>query len=294
MSTGGDIARPRGIDVSKWQATTPDLAGQSFMIARASIGTTADERYAQHIAKARAAGIYTGAYHFNWHDGPSPEVQAAFFLARAGDVDMYALDVEGEQAFTRDESRRFIEEIQRRGKRVGLYHSLSGYFDVGQDWRWVAYWPTGATEPPIPWDIWQYGSDPRYKPRKIDGNVATDPDTLAWIAGRDTAMAGMVLTDLGSFAGTITLTKPWKAWEVSSDKQTAEIPAGTKFRAYATCHYHAGGYPGYLIQNNDRALVMPAGASVGLIVVPDPKPAPEPRSYGVTVGGKDVGSVTLP
>lgn len=290
---GGDPDRPRGIDVSKWQTTTPSLVGKAFLIARASIGLTPDTRYAQHIAAARKAGVITGAYHFNWRE-ISPVEQAHYFLDRAGNVDLYALDVEGEHAFTRAQTETFIDAVHARGKTVGLYHSRSGYFDAGQDWRWVAYWPTDKdTAPGIAWDIWQYGSDPTYKPTIIDGNVARDDATLARIAGKDD-MAGMVLTDLGSFAGSVTLTKPWKAWEVSTDKQTAEIPAGAKFRAYATCKYHAGNHPGFLIENEDRALVLPAGVSVGLIVTPDPKPEPATKSYDVTVGGKAVGAVILP
>lgn len=293
--SGGDPTRPRGIDVSKWQTTTPSLADKAFLIARASIGTTPDDRYAQHIAAARAAGIITGAYHFNWNTGASPAEQARYFLARAGEVDLYALDVEGAHGFSHEQTATFIDEIHAHGKTIGLYHSRSGYFDAGQDWRWIAYWPADHdTAPSIPWDIWQYGSDPSYKPTNIDGNVAKDAATLARIAGKDDTMAGMVLTDLGSFAGSVTLTKPWKAWEVSTDKQTAEIPAGAKFRAYATCKYHTGNHPGFLIENEGRALVLPAGVSVGLIVTPDPKPEPAAKSYDVMVGGKAVGAVILP
>jgi hypothetical protein len=153
----GDLSI-RGIDLSKWQSSTPSLTGMDFVIARASIGTTADERFAQHIGKARAAGAVTGAYHFNWRTGASPEEQARFFVAKAGAVDLLFLDVEGDQAFTADQSKRFIAEVHRLGRKCGLYMSASVYrWTLGQDYHWIAKW--GSTPPNGAWDFWQYTSD---------------------------------------------------------------------------------------------------------------------------------------
>ena len=159
-----------GIDVSAYQTTTPSLAGLSFAFAKASEGLFADPKYAMHQANFAKAGIVTGAYHFNRSDVGDPAKQATFFLGIAGNVDLYALDVEGTHAFSLAESQAFIATIHKAGKRVGMYHSRSGFPAAGQDWNWVADY--GGQVPSIPWDIWQYG------PRKI-GTVSIDGDTFA-------------------------------------------------------------------------------------------------------------------
>ncbi len=145
-----------GIDVSKWQANLPDLTTVDFLFARASIGTVTDTLYAQHIAEAKAAGIVTGAYHFN-HDGVSVSSQVTTFIAAAGSVNLYAVDVEGVNAFSEAQTREFIRLMHQAGLKCGLYHSLSGYFDAGQDWDWIAKW---SSTPPAGWDweFWQYTS----------------------------------------------------------------------------------------------------------------------------------------
>lgn len=154
-----------GLDVSKWQATTPPLEGFDFLIARASIGLTADERYAEHIAKARTAGLVTGAYHFNWKE-LDPVEQARFFVKTAGDVGYLFIDVEGDHAFSKEQTIAFVDEVHRLGRRVGLYHSASGFFDAGQDYDWVAHW--GVDAPTRAWDFHQFtssGSVPGYDGR---------------------------------------------------------------------------------------------------------------------------------
>ncbi|HET7029964.1 MAG TPA: glycoside hydrolase family 25 protein [Candidatus Limnocylindrales bacterium] len=150
-----------GIDVSRYQDSTPSLAGVEFLIARATYGTAVDLRYLQHIQAAERAGIVTGAYHFGRAGVISPIAsQVGTFLKVAGDVDLYALDLESDgsnQAMSPAEARDFIERVQSTGRACGLYHSTSGYPDVGQDWRWVAdYRP--IDEPPIAWDVWQWTS----------------------------------------------------------------------------------------------------------------------------------------
>lgn len=153
-----------GIDVSKWQPTLPDLTTVDFLFARASIGTTTDTRYADHIATAKRAGIVTGAYHFNW-DTISVAAQVSTFIAAAGNVDLYAVDVEGANAFSVSQTKEFIRLMHAAGLKCGLYHSASGFFDAGQDWDWVAKW---SMIPPASWDFWQYtssGSLPGYSGR---------------------------------------------------------------------------------------------------------------------------------
>jgi len=108
------MTNAKGIDVSSWQAETPPLAGLSFLIARASIGTGKDARYAHHIANAKAAGLVTGGYHFN-DNGVSSTTQADIFLEAAGDVDLYFVDVEGNQAFSQNQTKAFIDRCHAKG-----------------------------------------------------------------------------------------------------------------------------------------------------------------------------------
>ena len=153
----------QGIDISKWQVSTPSLAGLDFVFCRASIGTQKDIRYDMHIRNVRAAGLVTGAYHFNWSTlSISSQVDA--FLRAAGDVDYYFLDVEyagnGVSAFSTRQTEDFIGLFKARsGKRIGLYMSDSQYKSgVGQDFHWVARW---TSQPPIrPWDFWQWQGSP--------------------------------------------------------------------------------------------------------------------------------------
>ena len=152
----------QGIDVSKWQLSTPRLAGLDFLFARASIGTAKDVRYDMHIRNARAAGLVTGAYHFNWST-LSVRDQVDAFLAAAGDVDFLFLDVEyagnGISAFSTAQAREFIDRVHQRGRKIGLYMSDSNYKgSVGQDYHWVARW---TSQPPTrDWDFWQWQGSP--------------------------------------------------------------------------------------------------------------------------------------
>lgn len=166
-----------GIDVSKWQTASDwSPANIGFLFARATIGTQRDERYGEHIAKAMDAGLITGAYHFNVGSGISVADQADAFMAAAGNVDGYALDVEGKDAFTHDQARAFIGRLQMRGLRCGLYASESAFFDAGQDWDWVANW---SNRPTRHYDVWQYGPFKGEDGDSFDGT----PDELRLLLG---------------------------------------------------------------------------------------------------------------
>jgi hypothetical protein len=135
--------------------------------------------YDTHIKKARAAGLITGAYHFNW--SPLSVIsQVDTFIRNAGDVDLYALDVEDNvnketgtrtEAFNQAQAREFIRLFKlKTGKKIGLYMSESGFYtDVGQDWNWVAHWDR---EPRIHWDLWQFGPYKGEDGNRFNGTVA--------------------------------------------------------------------------------------------------------------------------
>lgn len=149
-----------GIDVSRYQRTTPNLAGLSFLMARATYGTARDPMFATHIANARKAGLLVGAYHFGVGDISAP-VQGGAFLAAAGAVDFYVLDLErngSAMSMTHAQATLFMAGVRAKGHRIGLYHSDSGFPSLGQDWSWVAKW--GATPPSRSWAFWQYRGSP--------------------------------------------------------------------------------------------------------------------------------------
>jgi GH25 family lysozyme M1 (1,4-beta-N-acetylmuramidase) len=163
-----------GIDISQWQTVTPDLSDVDFVFVRATYGTGRDTRYAMHAAHICKAGLVLGAFAFGRNGDGVAQAQA--FLAVAHGADLLALDLEGDGAnppMTQAQAKAFIAAVHKAGYRIGLYHSLSGYPDLGQDWRWVAYW--GPTPPKIKWDIWQY----RGAPLDLDRFGGTRAELLA-------------------------------------------------------------------------------------------------------------------
>lgn len=153
------MTRATGIDVSAHNAGSiaGALVGQSFAFVRATYGTWADPAYAAHAREVRAAGLVLGAYHFLTAAGSAAAQATAFLAAAAPEPDLYVLDFEqepGQPPITPALGRAFIDELHRRGLRVGLYASESGYPELGQDWRWIAKW--GDVAPRVPCAFWQY------------------------------------------------------------------------------------------------------------------------------------------
>jgi hypothetical protein len=151
-----------GLDVSAHQTATPDLSAVDFLFARATYGTFPDNKYGQHVAKARAAGLVVGAYHFGRAGDPIEQANA-FIAAAAGNPDLYVLDLEsdgGNPAMSLTQARAFIVAVKRVkvNHKVGLYHSDSGFPSLGQDFNWVAKW--SPTPPARPWAFWQYRGSP--------------------------------------------------------------------------------------------------------------------------------------
>jgi Glycosyl hydrolases family 25 len=173
------MANAKGVDVSHWQALGDwSPVGLTFIVVKASEGTTPDPMYDKHVAKARAAGLIVGAYHFN-RDDVDMAAQVATLAAAAPDADLYAIDVEGIHAFTIDQTKDFIRKFKAlTHKKIGLYHSESGWFDAGQDWDWVAHW--GVSTPSRPWDFHQY----RGSPLDLDQFNGTAAEMRTWVAAQ--------------------------------------------------------------------------------------------------------------
>ena len=209
----------KGIDVSRWQPTTPSLAGLEFAFAKASEALAPDPRWAMHSANIRKAGIILGAYHFARSDISTPEKQAQYFVATAPDADLYALDVEGVHAFSPAEITRFMVQMHALGKTCGLYRSRSGFtLNLGQDWNWVADYRAGSF-PTIPWAFWQY------TPTPIDQDFFNgDRDALYRLAGKGDDVLDRYVLQHWTANGTdgVLRAKPDRAAPV-----IARLPAGT-------------------------------------------------------------------
>lgn len=170
-----------GIDISHWQEHTPSLTDLGFAFCRATYGNFRDDRYSHHAAKVRQAGRILGAYHFARNGSIVPvAAQAGAFLTVAAGADLLALDLERDghnPRMTDNEAREMIDQVHRRGRRIGLYHSESGFPSLGQDFDWVANW---SHEPVRHWDIWQSQGSP------------LDRDRFKGTAADLTALAGPV------------------------------------------------------------------------------------------------------
>lgn len=115
-----------------------------------------------HIANARRAGLVTGAYHFGVNSiYVSIAAQVKAFLNTALDADFLVLDKEADGVRTPmsdADATAFIAGVHAASRRIGLYHSQSGFPELGQDWNWVARW--GSTPPSNLWLFWQWQGSP--------------------------------------------------------------------------------------------------------------------------------------
>jgi hypothetical protein len=162
-----------GIDVSAHQATLPSLKGLSFVVCRATYGMSPDATYAKHAAAVRNAGLELGSYHFGRNQPVGPQVAMFLKTAAKEPPDFFALDLEADGAnspMTQAQAKAFIEAVQTAVGGCGLYHSTSGYPDLGQTFRWVADYR--GKPPPIAWDLWQYTSAGHLDRDRFDGTLA--------------------------------------------------------------------------------------------------------------------------
>lgn len=181
-----------GIDVSHWQNTINwtkvAAAGKKFAIIKATESTDyVDPLYATNHAGAKAAGLWTGAYHFarpstNANDAVlEADHFAAVMNVGAGDL-IPALDLEASGGLSVAALQAwvmtFVGEVTAKvGVRPMIYTSpafwkkymgdTQALADAGYKTLWIAHW--GVTSPTVPannwggrgWTFWQYTSDGR-------------------------------------------------------------------------------------------------------------------------------------
>jgi GH25 family lysozyme M1 (1,4-beta-N-acetylmuramidase) len=179
-----------GIDVSHWQGTISwtkvAAAGKKFAIIKATESTDyVDPQYATNHANAKAAGLWTGAYHFARPSTTTNDavLEADHFAAvmklGAGDLipaldleDSGGMSVAGLQSWV----TKFLGEVTAKvGVKPMIYTSPSFWknhmgdsrtlADAGYKTLWIAHW--GVSSPTVPasnwgghgWTFWQYTSD---------------------------------------------------------------------------------------------------------------------------------------
>ncbi len=191
VPSAASAAEPtEGIDISHWQGEIDwpqvSAAGKEFAFMKASEDTYyVDTTYGLNRARARAAGLITGAYHFAQPD-PDPGdavAEADHFLATAtiadGDLPP-VLDLERTGGLSvgalQDWVTAYLERIRERTGVRGVVYTSPNFWATkmgGTRWYatngyrvvWVAHW-TADPAPTVPasdwagfgWTFWQYTS----------------------------------------------------------------------------------------------------------------------------------------
>ncbi|MDB5529473.1 MAG: glycoside hydrolase family 25 [Devosia sp.] len=177
----------RGIDVSHHQGAIdwPLVAADdvSFVIIKATEGGDyVDERFAENLRDARAAGLTVGAYHYFTLCRPGAE-QAANFLAtvpRDQDLLPPVVDLEYEGNCDADRSPEavraeldaFLAPVEAAFGQQAVFYITYGFFDDYAKYlprrplwtRWIAWHPADEN-----WLLWQYHNAGRVN--GIDGDV---------------------------------------------------------------------------------------------------------------------------
>ncbi|GAA2673926.1 hypothetical protein GCM10010400_40090 [Streptomyces aculeolatus] len=186
----------KGIDVSAYQSETYTTSGYDFVIVKATEGRTyINPKQAAQVARARAAGLVLGFYHFLWPG--NIKAQAAYFVekcaSRPGDI--LACDWEHTSsgpAATSAEKDAFMREVKRLrpDHRVILYCNVDFWVNrdtssYDGDGLWIAQYNGRPGDPSIraKWLIHQYTSSP------LDINVAQFASRAAmraWAGGTST------------------------------------------------------------------------------------------------------------
>src|SRR5678815_95775 len=162
------------------------------VIHKATQGTTGvDPMYQTNRAKAAAAGLLWGAYHFA--TGDDPVAQAQHFLEIVGTFDntLLVLDLEANPtgpSMSLNNARAFVTQVnQVAGRFPGLYSGsyikemLGSNKDpvLAQCWFWLAQYGPNAVVPAnwATWTMWQYtdgASGPQ--PHQVNGIGHCDRD----------------------------------------------------------------------------------------------------------------------
>lgn len=182
-----DISHHNGPGLDFAKAKADGIIG---VIHKASQGlTVGDSLYASNRAKATAAGLLWGAYHFG--TGDDGVEQATNFLAQLGDPKnvLMVLDYEPNPSgstMSLARARAFLTQVQgATGRWPGFYSGSQIKADLGSKkdpllancWFWLAQYGPNAVVPANwgTWTMWQY----------TDGNVGPQPHSVNGIGKCD-------------------------------------------------------------------------------------------------------------
>lgn len=188
----------RGIDVSYWQVPKSvnwrKLAEtHTFVYVRATYGTKVDPACAEHLTRAREAGLLPGLYHFF-----RPSLSAAEQLEAFGDVAEAvgmapgwlapALDIEQDKHDGAVTQARYAhaEDVVRawiaQWKRAVIYTNPATWLALGSpDYirdcdLWISHYGVRMPKTPLglPWALWQHlvAPLPAVYPYDLDQNMA--------------------------------------------------------------------------------------------------------------------------
>lgn len=256
--------RLEGIDVSHWQGAIswPKVAaaGKKFAIIKATDGLVTDgqmfvdDKYAYNHANAKAAGLWTGAYHFARPDATAGDAvrEADHFVSvmnlSAGDL-IPALDLEQAGGLTipalQAWVKAFLDEVTKKiGAKPMIYTSPAFWkkymgdsqalADLGYKTLWVAHW--GVSSPTVPannwggkgWTFWQYTSSGTVSgiSTKVDLDRFNGADlgVVAYSAFKLTASAASVKQGAGG-ASTVSIIRT--NFSSGVDLSVSGLPAGS-------------------------------------------------------------------
>jgi GH25 family lysozyme M1 (1,4-beta-N-acetylmuramidase) len=231
-----------GIDVSNWQGTIDwtkvYAAGKRFAIMKATEGTTfTDAYYSVNHASARAAGLWTTAYHFAQPSTTAGDAvaEADHFVSvaklQSGDL-IPALDLEVTGSLSPAALQGWVatwlgEVTAKLGVHPMIYTSPNFWKNAMSDttWfalngyrvLWVAHW--GVTSPTVPaqnwaghgWTFWQYsdtGTVPGIAGRvDLDRYNGTDLTPVSYSAFNATLPASIALKQGHVTGATLSLSR---------------------------------------------------------------------------------------
>lgn len=174
-----------GVDVSHYQGEIDweqfREQGVEFAFIKATEGSSfADERFEENWANAKAAGLYTGAYHFFSFDSP-PASQAEHFIAVAGDLSGAlppVVDIEyyGDKREHPPEKARVVSGLQELldaleeeyGVKPIIYTTYTVYNKyIRSGFQEYPLWIRNVYYPPVDtgrkWTFWQYSDTGKLK-----------------------------------------------------------------------------------------------------------------------------------
>jgi signal transduction histidine kinase len=277
-----------GLDLSHWDRVNEySLAGKGFVVIKLTEGSGyVDPAFSTHLAKALAAKVIVGAYHWARNDA-GIDAQARFFVSRVpAGVTFLAVDNEGTAMMGTYQLAALINAIRKYDARnlpILLYMSDSQFKAAGQDYNWVAKW--SSTPPARRWLLWQYSSGSHNTSGEDQDRFAGSLTELRGILGvpiaPDSGTAqpvgdSMKLTAVQDQGGSAKLDADGPVWRVADGAQV-NASKGAEWLVVGSCMFDSPGLAGttlsagYMIAANAADHELHVVAKSRVTFTPDPK-----------------------